>query len=60
MWQSWINGILGVWLFFSAWLLSSPSAMAANAVIVGIIVAVLGFWQAVSSNGKFGGFGNKT
>ncbi len=46
MWQQWVNAILGLWLILSAFLGFSASAQTTNLVIVGIIVAVLGFWGA--------------
>ena len=46
MWQDWINGILGLWLILSAFVGMSVGATMANLVIVGIVVAALGFWAA--------------
>ena len=46
MWQSWINGILGLWVIIT------PFVGAANTtvlVITGIVIAILGFWAAASS-----------
>jgi hypothetical protein len=46
MWQNWINAILGLWIILSSFLGMSVNAMMANLVIVGVVVAVLGFWGA--------------
>jgi hypothetical protein len=46
MWQSWINGILGLWVIIT------PFVGAANTtvlVITGVVIAILGFWAAASS-----------
>lgn len=44
MWQGWVNGILGLWLIVAAFLNFSPKGNLWDNLIVGIIVAVLGFW----------------
>lgn len=46
MWQNWINAILGLWIILSSFLGMSVSAMTTNLVIVGIVIAALGFWGA--------------
>jgi hypothetical protein len=50
MWQQWINAILGLWIILSAFLGMSASAMTTNLVIVGIVIAILGFWGAYESS----------
>jgi len=43
-WQDWINGLLGIWLVISGFV---PSLMTKwNLIIVGVLVAILGFWSA--------------
>jgi len=56
MWQNWLNGILGLWILISPFFGLSESAMTTNLVIVGIVVAVLGFWSAGMGK-KMGGGG---
>jgi hypothetical protein len=46
MWQNWINAILGLWIILSTFLGMSASAMMTNLIIVGIAIAILGFWGA--------------
>jgi xanthine/uracil permease len=50
-WLSWINVLLGLWLLVAPWFLDFDDVddATANSVIVGIIVAVLGLWSALSS-----------
>ena len=48
MWQQWVNGILGLWVLISSFVGMSASGMTTNLVIVGIVVAILGFWGAAS------------
>ncbi len=49
-WLSWINVVLGLWLIVAPWILSYDADEATvNSIIVGIIVAVLGIWSAITS-----------
>jgi len=52
MWQSIVNGILGIWLIISAFIVKGlgDTGNLWNYLIVGIIVAVLGFWGASGKN----------
>lgn len=44
-WEDWINLILGVWLFFSPWLLNYTStAVTWNAYIIGVAFVVFTIW----------------
>ncbi|RLD16818.1 hypothetical protein DRI50_00915 [candidate division KSB1 bacterium] len=43
MWQAWVNGILGVWLFIAAFLNFAPNGNLWNHLIVGVIAAIAGF-----------------
>jgi sulfite exporter TauE/SafE len=43
MWQGWVNGILGLWLIVTAFLGFGSSGNLWNDLIVGIIVAILGY-----------------
>jgi len=44
MWQAWMTGILGVWLIIASFIISGNIM---NQLIVGVAIAVLGFWSAV-------------
>ncbi len=44
MWQAWTTGILGIWLIIASF---TMSANIMNQLIVGVAVAILGFWGAV-------------
>ncbi|MFO7853505.1 MAG: SPW repeat domain-containing protein [Bacteroidota bacterium] len=53
MWQAWVNGILGLWLMVAAFLGFSPTVNLWNNLVVGLIVAIVGYtfvkqkpWQA--------------
>ncbi len=50
---SWIIALLGIWLIISPWVLGFSGDMAAvwNAVIVGIIVLILGAYNALTTAG---------
>jgi len=50
MWQHWINAILGLWIILSSFLGMSVNAMTTNLVIMGIVVAILGFWGAYDAS----------
>ncbi len=46
-WEEWVNGLLGVWLVISPWLLGYSALAAAtwNHVVVGAIAAILAFFE---------------
>lgn len=52
MWQQWVNGILGLWVIVVAFLGFTGSTLMWTLAITGIVVAVLGFWGAMSANGS--------
>ena len=56
-WEEWVNVVLGVWLVISPWVLGFSSLATAmwNAVIVGIVVAVLALW-ALGTDKDIGGW----
>ena len=43
MWKSWTNGILGTWLVIAAFLSFTPTGNMWDNLIVGLIVAIVGF-----------------
>lgn len=43
MWQAWVNGILGLWLIIAAFLHLSPAGNLWDNLIVGVIVAIVGY-----------------
>ncbi len=56
MWKSWVNGILGTWLVIAAFLNFNPTGNMWDNLIVGLIVAIVGFmmikeksWQGWTS-----------
>ncbi len=55
-WLSWVNLVLGAWIFISAWVLSFAGNSTAlwNSLIVGVIVFVLAGWSALGSPGSQG------
>ena len=53
MWQNWINAILGLWIMLSSFLGMSAAEMTTNLMVVGAVIAVLGFWGAYSAS-QFG------
>jgi len=44
MWQAWVNFILGLWFILSGIITGLEGSV--NYIIVGIVVAILGFWSA--------------
>src|SRR5437763_289475 len=56
-WEEWVNVALGVWLAVSPWLLGFNGVIPAmwNAVIGGILVAVLALW-ALGTDKDIGGW----
>jgi hypothetical protein len=51
-WLSWINVLVGIWLFISAFVFASTSLTAPfwNNIILGVIVAILGIISAWGSS----------
>ncbi|MFQ6618209.1 MAG: hypothetical protein ACE5QV_05920 [Fidelibacterota bacterium] len=45
MWQGWSNGILGLWLIISGFVVALQTPV--NLITVGIVVSVLGFWSGL-------------
>jgi SPW repeat len=45
-WQSWLNVIIGVWLFISPWVLryTDVSDAAANAWVFGVVTVLVALW----------------
>ena len=43
MWQAWVNGILGLWIFIAAFLYMGKTGNFWNDLLVGIVAAVVGF-----------------
>lgn len=56
-WQEWANVVFGLWLIASPWVLGFAAVTAAmyNAVIIGIIAAVLALW-ALGTDRDIGGW----
>ena len=56
-WEEWVSVALGAWLAVSPWLLGFSGLVAAmwNAVIVGVVVAVLAVW-ALGTDKDIGGW----
>jgi hypothetical protein len=44
MWQNWIIGFLGIWMIVASFTVTGNPI---NELIVGIVVAIFGFWTAV-------------
>lgn len=46
-WHDWVNGVLGVWLVVSPWILGFAALTAAlwNHVAVGLLIAALAAWE---------------
>ena len=47
MWQHYINGLAGLWLVISAYILSG-AAVQTNVIVTGLVVLVLAIWGAVA------------
>jgi len=46
VWEDWVNLVLGVWLFFSPWILGYAGLDAAmwNSLVVGFLIGLLAIW----------------
>jgi hypothetical protein len=52
MWQQWVNLILGLWVIVSGFLNLSPSALATDLTVTGVIIAALALWGALEYQSK--------
>jgi hypothetical protein len=52
LWEEWVNLVLGVWMIISPWVTGYSRTISArdDAVIVGIVVAVLSIWALLLRN----------
>lgn len=57
MWQQWVNGILGLYVLVHPFLGLSGQTEVWVLVIVGAVVAALGFWGAAEKGGSGGAGG---
>lgn len=49
MWQAWINGLVGLWLIVSAFIVvESKAACFFNNLTTGVVLIILGIWAALS------------
>jgi hypothetical protein len=58
MWQSWIIGFLGVWIFITPFFEFSPIGNFWNLFICGVIITTAGFTMAKENNmnGRWSGY----
>lgn len=50
MWQQWVNLVLGIWLVILPWLGLTYESLQVWVLIVGIAVAIMSIWGALSVN----------
>lgn len=48
MWKDWINGILGIWIVFLAFLGLPFNTRVILMIITGLLIAFLSFWKGAS------------
>lgn len=53
MWQNWIVAILGLWVMLSSFMGMSASSMSVNLLVIGAVIAVLGFWSAYIASRQY-------
>ncbi|WP_083402327.1 SPW repeat protein [Bacillus sp. MUM 116] len=46
MWQLWLTGLIGIWVFFSPWVYKFTDNTGAlwNSIIFGVILLILAIW----------------
>ncbi|WP_084361108.1 SPW repeat protein [Neobacillus fumarioli] len=51
MWQLWLTGIIGIWLFFSPWIFNFANNTGAfwNNLIFGLITLILAIWAGTKA-----------
>ena len=59
-WEEWAEFVLGIWMLISPWIVrySTVSSAKTDAVVIGIVTLILGFWAAAQEMGwESGGAG---
>jgi SPW repeat len=51
-WLSWLNALIGVWIFIAAFTIDSTGTASVNDIVLGVIVFVLGIWSASASESR--------
>jgi len=54
MWQQWINGILGIAMAIATYMYVPSGSGRVLLMVIGIAVAILGFWGAAEHARKHG------
>lgn len=51
-WEEWLNGIVGLWIMVSPWVLGFSGMATAmwTAVVLGALIAIASFWKAVEAH----------
>lgn len=51
-WEEWLNGLVGLWILVSPWILGFSTTAAAmwSAVVLGALIAIASFWKAVEAH----------
>jgi SPW repeat-containing protein len=49
-WLSWLNALIGIWIFVSAFTIVSSGTASANNIVLGAIVFVLAIWSGSASD----------
>lgn len=51
-WEEWLNGLVGLWLVLSPWVLGFSAQAAAmwSVVVLGALIAIASFWKAIEAH----------
>jgi hypothetical protein len=51
-WEEWLNGLVGLWIMVSPWVLGFSATAAAmwSAVVLGALIAIASFWKAIEAH----------
>jgi site-specific recombinase len=54
MWQLWLTGLIGIWLFVSPWIYNFADNSGAlwNNLIFGVIILILAIWVGTKTKGN--------
>ena len=52
MWQDWTNGVLGLCVIVAAFLGLTGTTLTWTLVVLGVVIAVVGFWGALNPTSK--------
>ncbi len=54
MWQTWLSGLIGIWLIVSPWVydVADNTGVLWNSIVFGAIILILAIWSGIDTKSK--------